>query len=311
MPAGPVAVVTGANAGIGLAVCEQLLASHPDLTLCLACRNEKRAEEARDHLQALNPGRKIDVVLVDTSNVKSVVRAAKVFKEMYDHIDYLYLNAGIMQAGGVRWGRIISGIFSSQCVHVLTTGEGLIVQQNGKTDEGLMRVFATNLFGHYVLLVWTSSSNAQHRNFSFDDLQHEKGEEPYSSSKYATDMLSVALNEKLNKQGIYSHCTCPGLVMTRLTDGILPWWFWLLVLPFILLMRIFVPSMTNSPSKGATALVWLSHQKPETLDPRMKYRSLCSVTGQPYVGSEKMQVDMDESLKLLEVLESMRLELTQ
>ena len=40
----------------------------------------------------------------------------------------------------------------SQCAHVLTTGEGLIVQKNSRTPDGLMNVFATNLFGHYVLV---------------------------------------------------------------------------------------------------------------------------------------------------------------
>ncbi|XP_076460808.1 3-keto-steroid reductase/17-beta-hydroxysteroid dehydrogenase 7-like isoform X2 [Babylonia areolata] len=300
MSSGPVAVVTGANAGIGLALCEQLLASHPCLHLCLACRNKKRAEKARAYLQALFPDATIDVVNIDTSSVKSVLDAAKVLKEKYTHIDFLYLNAGVMQAGGVRWNRIISGIFSSQCVRVLTTGEGLIVQQNSKTPDGLMNVFATNLFGHYVLLrelepclgsagaqggldrpsqlIWTSSSNAQQRNFSLEDMQHEKGEEPYSSSKYATDMLNVALNEKYNKQDVYSHSTCPGLVMTNLTDGILPAWVWWLVLPFMLLMRILVPSLTNSPSKGAASL---------------------------------LKVDRTECTKLLECLETMRKDLTK
>ena len=40
----------------------------------------------------------------------------------------------------------------SRCVHVLTTGEGLIIQKNDRTEEGLMNVFATNVFGHYVLV---------------------------------------------------------------------------------------------------------------------------------------------------------------
>ncbi|KAL8620456.1 hypothetical protein ACOMHN_048389 [Nucella lapillus] len=112
MSLGPVAIVTGANAGIGLALCEQLLASHPGLRLCLACRNKQRAESARASLLASFPDAVIDVVIVDTSSVESVLQAAAVLKEKYKHIDFLYLNAGVMQAGGVRWNRILSGIFS-------------------------------------------------------------------------------------------------------------------------------------------------------------------------------------------------------
>ena len=67
--------------GIGLALCEQLLASHPNLTLCLACRNKQRAQQAKDSLLTSYPGSKIDIVIVDTSCVKSVLEAAKTLRE--------------------------------------------------------------------------------------------------------------------------------------------------------------------------------------------------------------------------------------
>ena len=37
--------------------------------------------------------------------------------DRYSHIDFLYLNAGVMQAGGVRWNRVLSGIFSRSDPH--------------------------------------------------------------------------------------------------------------------------------------------------------------------------------------------------
>lgn len=49
-------------------------------------------------------------------------------------------------------------------------------------------------------LIWTSSRNARKSNFSLEDIQHSKGREPYSSSKYATDLLNVALNRRYNQQ---------------------------------------------------------------------------------------------------------------
>lgn len=49
-------------------------------------------------------------------------------------------------------------------------------------------------------LIWTSSSNARESAFSLSDYQHAKGRESYSSSKYATDLTSVVLNRKFNKQ---------------------------------------------------------------------------------------------------------------
>lgn len=49
-------------------------------------------------------------------------------------------------------------------------------------------------------LIWTSSSNAHPSAFSVDDIQHRRGTQPYSSSKYACDLLSLALNTHYNKQ---------------------------------------------------------------------------------------------------------------
>lgn len=49
-------------------------------------------------------------------------------------------------------------------------------------------------------LIWTSSSNAHRSAFSIEDVQHRTGTQPYSSSKYASDLLSLALNTHYNKQ---------------------------------------------------------------------------------------------------------------
>lgn len=54
--------------------------------------------------------------------------------------------------------------------------------------------------GHTSRVVWTSSSNARRSAFNIEDIQHRKGTEPYSSSKYASDMLSLALNRHKNSQ---------------------------------------------------------------------------------------------------------------
>ncbi|MEQ2178070.1 hypothetical protein GOODEAATRI_010136, partial [Goodea atripinnis] len=108
--------------------------------------------------------------------------------------------------------------------------------------------------GHTSRLVWTSSSNARRSAFSIEDIQHRRGKEPYSSSKYASDMLSLALNTHKNKQGLFSSVICPGLVMTNLTYGILPSFFWTLIMPIMWLIRIFTNTFTLTPYAGAEAL---------------------------------------------------------
>lgn len=70
-------------------------------------------------------------------------------------------------------------------------------------------------------VIWTSSSNAHRSAFTVKDMQHQGGTQPYSSSKYASDLLSLALNTHYNdKVGSCMH----ELVLTILmsVDAIAP-----------------------------------------------------------------------------------------
>ena len=39
-----------------------------------------------------------------------------------------------------------------ECIHMFRTGDGLLVQEDKTTVDGLMQIFATNLFGHFLLV---------------------------------------------------------------------------------------------------------------------------------------------------------------
>ncbi|XP_053325278.1 3-keto-steroid reductase/17-beta-hydroxysteroid dehydrogenase 7 isoform X1 [Spea bombifrons] len=313
-----VVVVTGANSGIGLALCERLLSKDDQIRLCLACRNTQRAEAARMSLLSSHPSADVSIVQVDVGSLKSVVQGAEVLKERYGRIDYLYLNAGIMPNPRVSHKAFITGLFSGKAISMFATGEGLLTQEDKVTQDGLQEVFATNVFGHFILIkelepllchmdspshvIWTSSSNARKGSFRLTDYQHTQGQEPYSSSKYATDLLSVALNKHYNKQGMYSSVVCPGLVMTNLTYGILPSFFWTFIMPIMWLIRVFTNTFTLSPYNGAEALLWLFSRKPESLDLLAKHHSCTSGMGNNYVQSIKMDLDEESSDRFYEKL---------
>uniref|UniRef100_A0A3Q2Q302 Hydroxysteroid (17-beta) dehydrogenase 7 n=1 Tax=Fundulus heteroclitus TaxID=8078 RepID=A0A3Q2Q302_FUNHE len=108
-----VVLVTGANRGIGLALCERLLSHDTEgLLLCLACRNMQRAQAARSDLLASHPAAQVDVLQMDTSSVSSVLSAAQEIKVRYDRLDYLYLNAGIMPNPEFDVKAFFKGLFS-------------------------------------------------------------------------------------------------------------------------------------------------------------------------------------------------------
>lgn len=313
-----VVLITGASSGIGLALCGRLLAEDDDLHLCLACRNLSKAGAVRDALLASHPSAEVSIVQMDVSNLQSVVRGAEEVKRRFQRLDYLYLNAGIMPNPQLNLKAFFCGIFSRNVIHMFSTAEGLLTQNDKITADGFQEVFETNLFGHFILirelepllchsdnpsqLIWTSSRNAKKSNFSLEDIQHAKGQEPYSSSKYATDLLNVALNRNFNQKGLYSSVMCPGVVMTNLTYGILPPFIWTLLLPVIWLLRFFAHAFTVTPYNGAEALVWLFHQKPESLNPLTKYLSGTTGFGTNYVKGQKMDVDEDTAEKFYKTL---------
>nr|XP_057922639.1 3-keto-steroid reductase isoform X1 [Doryrhamphus excisus] len=321
-----VVIVTGANSGIGLALCERLLTEDARLRLCLACRNMQRAEAARFALLTSHSDAHVDLLHLDVGSVQSVLTAAQELKSRYKRIDFLYLNAGIMPNPHVDIKAFFKGLFSRNIINMFATAQGILTQQDHLNPDGLQEVFATNLFGHFLLIrelepllcsgdhtsriVWTSSSNARRTAFSIDDIQHRNGTEPYSSSKYASDMLSVALNRHKNSQGLFSSVICPGLVMTNLTYGILPSFLWTLIMPIMWLIRIFTNTFTLTPYNGAGSLHWLFLQTPESLDPRAKYHSLTSGLGTNYTEPQPMDIDdsMCEELyeKLLQLEKEVR-----
>ncbi|XP_049910056.1 3-keto-steroid reductase isoform X2 [Epinephelus moara] len=281
----------------------------------------RRAQAARSALLTSHPTAQVALLQMDTSSISSVLSAAQEVKLRYNRLDYLYLNAGIMPNPQFDVKAFFKGLFSSRIIAMFATGEGILTQEDCVTPDGMQEVFVTNLFGHFLLirelepvlcragatsqLIWTSSSNAHRSAFNLEDIQHQRGTQPYSSSKYASDLLSLALNTHYNKQGLYSSVICPGFVMTNLTYSILPSFpafLWTLLMPVFWLIRIFTNTFTLTPYNGAEALFWLFKQKPESLDPQAKYHSLTSGLGNNYTQPRKMDIDLDTSDALYEKL---------
>lgn len=99
-----VALVTGANKGIGFEVARQL-ARRGD-TLLLGARNEGRGREAAENLKA--EGLDVEFVHLDVEDAATHQRAAKFVAEKFGELDVLVNNAGIaLEAGSnassVRW----------------------------------------------------------------------------------------------------------------------------------------------------------------------------------------------------------------
>src|SRR5580693_2921148 len=93
--AGRVAVVTGANSGIGLEIAA-VLASR-GARVVLACRDLTRAGTAASQIVAASPGAQTSVVGLDLSSLGSVRAAAAELLTRFPRLDLPINNAGIME----------------------------------------------------------------------------------------------------------------------------------------------------------------------------------------------------------------------
>ena len=91
---GRLAIVTGANSGIGYQTARYL--SRVGATVILACRNREKGEAARARIVSENPAAKVEVRVLDVADLDSVRRFATDFLSEGKGLDLLINNAGVM-----------------------------------------------------------------------------------------------------------------------------------------------------------------------------------------------------------------------
>ncbi|MGB6877790.1 MAG: SDR family NAD(P)-dependent oxidoreductase [Candidatus Acidiferrales bacterium] len=114
-------LITGANAGLGKETARQLASKKETKKVMLFCRNQARAEAARQDLEEKTGKKIFEIIIGDVTDVNSVRRAVEKIKEPIDAV--------ILNAGGVV-GKTAAKI----------------------TPSGMNELSATNILGNVVLV---------------------------------------------------------------------------------------------------------------------------------------------------------------
>jgi NAD(P)-dependent dehydrogenase (short-subunit alcohol dehydrogenase family) len=181
---GRVAVVTGANTGIGFETATIL--ARRGAHVVLAVRNLDKGRRAAEQIVAARPDARISVQHLDLGSLESVHTAASSLRAAHDKIDLLINNAGVM------------------------------FTRKDNTADGFELQFGTNHLGHFALtgllldrLMKTERSRVVtmsspiHRmctSIDFDDLQWERSYKriaAYSQSKLANLLFTYELQRRL------------------------------------------------------------------------------------------------------------------
>jgi protochlorophyllide reductase len=185
---GRIAVVTGANAGLGYEIAKVLAAR--GATVVMACRNLAKAEAAAGRLRDALPGAVLEVRPLDLADLASVRAFAERFATEHDRLDLLINNAGLMAIDEAR------------------------------TADGFEMQFGVNHLGHYALTAHllplaertpgarvATMSSMGHRagRMRFDDLMPQGRDydrwRAYFQSKLANLLFSAELHRRLEAAG--------------------------------------------------------------------------------------------------------------
>ena len=188
------AVVTGGAQGIGLAIAERLLKSGASVSLW--DRDESLLMETADSLSSKG---KVDPVVMDVTDLKSVRNAAEKTEELLGAIEVLVCNAGI--AGPTakiweyppeEWQQVIdidlTGVFN--CLHVVSP---IMIDQN---------------YGRIVNVASVAGKDGN------------PNAAPYSAAKAGVIALTKSLGKELAGYDIAVNCITPAAAKTRIFDQI-------------------------------------------------------------------------------------------
>jgi NAD(P)-dependent dehydrogenase (short-subunit alcohol dehydrogenase family) len=204
VPGEQVALVTGANRGLGLEIARQL--SERGVIVMLGARDEVRGRRAVESLAARDLS--AAPLRLDVTDSASVASAASSIGERYGRLDILVNNAGI--AGGFR-GRP-SEVTPDQLREVYETNVFGVVAVTNAMLPLLRRSAAgriVNLSSHVGSLTLSS------------DLGSGIGQVniiTYQSTKTALNAITVAYAKELRETGIKVNAANPGFTATDLNN---------------------------------------------------------------------------------------------
>lgn len=202
------AIVTGANSGIGYQAARYL--SRAGATVILACRNREKGEAARAKIASENAAARVELRVLDVADLDSVRSFAAEFANEGRGLDLLMNNAGVMA-----------------------------IPERRTTPQGFEMQFGTNHLGHFALtglllpallrqpnsrVVTVASIAHKGGKLNFDDLNAEQSYDPrgaYQQSKLANLVFGLEFDRRLrarsaNAASLIAH---PGVAVTNIVSN--------------------------------------------------------------------------------------------
>ncbi|CAG8484129.1 3620_t:CDS:2 [Diversispora eburnea] len=202
---GKIAIVTGANTGIGFITAQEL--ARKNAHVFVACRDQTKGEKAISEIKRVTGNDKVEYLPLNLSSLKSVLKATELFLDRKLPLHILVNNAGIMATPFTL------------------------------TEDGIQDQFGINHIGHFLFtikLLPTIEASAPSRIVNLTSLAHNRAPKcgidfenlnnpnaygsfsRYGQSKLANILFSLELNKRLADKEVYVNSVHPGVVKTDL-----------------------------------------------------------------------------------------------
>ncbi|GAB5407679.1 MAG: SDR family oxidoreductase [Balneolaceae bacterium] len=195
-------VITGANSGIGFETAKEL--AKQGAFIVMVCRNEDKAEAAKQEILRETTGSGVDIVICDFSSQDEIRKAAEEITSSYQKID------------------------------VLINNHGFVAARYNETVEGLEETFGVNHIGYFlftVLLLDTvkaadsariiNVASEAHRSatkFDSENLQLKDNYstwKAYANSKLYNILFTVELADRLKDTKVTANSLHPGVIASN------------------------------------------------------------------------------------------------
>lgn len=195
---GKTVLITGANSGVGFKTAETMI--YLGAAVIMACRNQKKAEEARNQLLADYPAADIKIMTLDIADLSSIDAFVKVLPE----VDVFVNNAGIFH------------------------------HPHQLTKDGFELIIGTNYLGTYYLcekvlpiiekwnreVVYINTISIVHRSAHVNLEKFYSNRNAYSRSKLCLARYTNHLIEKYKDSNIKIYMNHPGISATPIASSI-------------------------------------------------------------------------------------------
>ncbi len=231
------ALITGANAGIGLATAKALATR--GFNLILVCRNAKKGQEAQAAVQKANPAVRVDLLLADLADRDSVRAVAQQVSQTYDRLDVLINNAGYTPTSIEFIGQVEKSFFANHVGHFILTHHLLDLLQKTARQTNDVRVITLS----------SSAYQGGRKERFFRRIENLNTLIAYCDGKLANLLFAKEFATRFANTGITAYSVHPGVVKTNFGSD----------LPGLgqVILGIMRPFM-RTPERGAETSVFLA-----------------------------------------------------